>query len=129
MSSSSSDDEYLALAAFALSKSKRRHKKWVRDFLKERDEYKMVLDLAICDREMYFRYMRMTPDQKELLLSLVAPYITKLSTNDSEPIPPEQKKIISRKRYSFKFFSARAVLFLPASDPLKESYRIRFLLN
>ena len=94
MSSSSSDDEYLALVAFALSKSKRRHKKLVRDFLKKRDEegsYNMVRELAMGDREMYFRYMRMTPDRMEYLLSLVAPYITMLSTNYREPIPPEQR--------------------------------------
>ena len=68
MSSSSSDDEYLAVVAFALSKSKRRHKKLVIDFLKKRDEEgscNMVRKLAVDDREMYFRYMRMTPDRKK----------------------------------------------------------------
>ena len=38
MSSSSSDDEYFARVAFASSKSKRRHKKLITDFLKKRDE-------------------------------------------------------------------------------------------
>ena len=61
LSSSSSDDEYLAPVAFALSKSKRRHKKLVRDFLKKRDEegsYNMVRELTEGDREIYFRYTR-----------------------------------------------------------------------
>ena len=51
----------------------------------------MVRELAVDNRETCFRYMRMTPDRKEYLLSLVAPLITKLSTNDREPIPPEQR--------------------------------------
>ena len=51
----------------------------------------MVRELAVGDREMYFRYMWMTPDRKEHLLSLCAPLITKLSTNYREPIPPEQR--------------------------------------
>ena len=33
----------------------------------------------------------MTPDRKEYLLSLGAPFITKLSTNYREPVPPEQR--------------------------------------
>ena len=35
--------------------------------------------------------MRMTPDQKEQLLSLGTPLITKLLTDYREPIPPEQR--------------------------------------
>ena len=61
LSSSSSDDEYLALVALALSKSKQRHKKLVRDFLMKRDEegsYNMVRELTVGNREMYFRYTR-----------------------------------------------------------------------
>ena len=41
----------------------------------------MVREIAVGDREIYFRYMRMTPDRKVHLLSLGAPLITKLSTN------------------------------------------------
>ena len=51
----------------------------------------MVRELAVDDREMYFRYVRMTSDRKEFLLSLSAPLITKLLTNYKEPIPPEQR--------------------------------------
>ena len=47
----------------------------------------MVRELAVDDRKMYFRYMRMTPDRKKYLLSLGAPHITKLSTKYREPIP------------------------------------------
>ena len=51
----------------------------------------MVRELAVGEREMHFRYMRMTPDRKELLLSLGAPLITKLSTNYRKLISPEQR--------------------------------------
>ena len=51
----------------------------------------MVREFAVDDREMYFRYMRMTPDRKEYLLSLGAPLITKLLTNYKKPIPLEQR--------------------------------------
>ena len=94
MNSSTSDHEYLALVAFALSKSKRRHKKLVRDFLKKRDEegsYNVVLELTVGDRDMYFRYMQMAPNRMQHLLSLAAPHTTKFSTNYREPIPPEQR--------------------------------------
>ena len=67
-------------------------------FLKKRDEeggYNMVRELAVGDREMYLKYMRMTPDQKEHLLSLGAPLITKLLTNYRKPIPPEQRLLLT----------------------------------
>ena len=51
----------------------------------------MVRELAVDDREMYFRYVQMTSDRQEFLLSLSAPLITKLLTNYKEPIPPEQR--------------------------------------
>ena len=47
----------------------------------------MVRELAVGNREMYLRYMRMTPDRKMHLLSLDAPLITKLSTNYGSPFP------------------------------------------
>ena len=49
----------------------------------------MVRELAVGDREMYFRYMRMTTDRKEHLFSKDVPHINKLSTNYKEPISPE----------------------------------------
>ena len=51
----------------------------------------MVRKLAVDDREMHFRYMRMTPDRKEYLLSLGAPLVTTLLTNSRKPIPLQQR--------------------------------------
>ena len=92
--SSGSEDERLAVIAFEISKRKRKHRMWVRDLLKARSDgsnYNLVKEMAIGDREMYFRYMRMTPGRMERLFNLVAPRITKLSTNYRQPIPPQQR--------------------------------------
>ena len=63
--------------------------------MKKRDEgsSNIARELAEGDREMYFRYTRMTPDRKEHLLSLVAPHITKLSTNHKQPIPLDEQRL------------------------------------
>ena len=47
----------------------------------------MARELAKGDREMYFRYMRMTPDRMEHLLSMVAPYITNYQLIMHSPFP------------------------------------------
>ena len=88
--SSGSEDECLAVISFALTKRKRKHRMWVRDLLKARGDgsnYNLVKEMAMGDREIYFSYMRMTPGRMEHLFNLVAPCITKLSTNYRQPIP------------------------------------------
>ena len=65
----------------------------------------MVRKLAVDDKEMYFRYMRMTPDRKEYLLSLGAPRTTKLLTNYREPIPPEQRLSLTFVPFCYKRIS------------------------
>ena len=92
MAEDSSDDEAIALISLCLAQRKREHRFWVRSFLQKRDQhstYVLVRELALGDREMYFRYMRMTPNRFEHLLRLVAPAITKMVTNYREPIPPD----------------------------------------
>ena len=90
---SSSEDECLAVMAFALTKRKRKHKMWVRSALanKEKSCYNLFKELSMWDHEMYFRYMRMSPSRFEHLLTLIAPKITKKTTNYREPIPPDQR--------------------------------------
>ena len=60
----------------------------------------MVRELAVDDREMYFRYVRMTPDRMEYLLSLGAPYITKISINYREPISPKQRLSLTLRHFA-----------------------------
>ena len=88
--SSGSEDECLAVITFALTKRKRKHRMWVKDLQKARSDssnYNLVKEMAMGDREMYFRYMPMTPGRMEHLFNLVAPRKTKLSTNYRQPIP------------------------------------------
>ena len=91
--SSSSEDECLAVMAFAVAEKRRKYRMWVREAFKEKENgsYRMVRKLAMGDKQMYCRYMRMPPGQMEHLLSLVAPRIAKLSTNYREPIPPQHR--------------------------------------
>ena len=71
---------------------------WVRDLLKARSDgsnYNLVKEIAMGDREMHFRYMWMTPGRMEHLFNLVVPHITKLSTNYRQPIPPQQRLLLT----------------------------------
>ena len=91
--SSSSEDKCLAVMVFAMAEKRRKHSMWVREAFKEKENgsYRMVRELAMGDKQMYFRYMQMTPGPMKHLLSLVAPRIAKLSTNYREPIPPQHR--------------------------------------
>ena len=68
--SSSSEDECLAVMVFAVAEKRRKHSMWVREAFKEKENgsYRMVRELAKGDKQMYFRYMRMTPGRMEHLL-------------------------------------------------------------
>ncbi|CAK8685862.1 unnamed protein product [Clavelina lepadiformis] len=92
-SSSSSEEECLAKKAVALTYRQRKLRVWVRNAFKKKDisSCKLIEELAIGDREMCFRCMRMTSSGLEHLLCLVAPQITKQVTNYRKPIPPEQR--------------------------------------
>ena len=92
--SSSSEDEILVyLGTVAAGKPKKcKHKTWVRGMFRKREEYgtiNLVRETAMADEKMFFRYMRMSPYNFEYLLSLVAPNITKQTTNFRKPIPPQ----------------------------------------
>ena len=76
------------------NKRKRKYKKWVRDIFKRRNgggSFNLVRETVLADKEMFFRYMRMTPLSFEHFLSLVAAKIAKQTTNYREPIPPQQR--------------------------------------
>ena len=80
--SSSREDECLAVIVFALTKRKQKHRMCVRDLLKARSD---------CSNYNLVKEMAMTPGRMEHLFNLVAPRITKLSTNYRQPIPPQQR--------------------------------------
>ena len=90
-SNSCSDEEIIFLIGLVISlpnNCKRKHKKWVRDIFNRRNgggSFNLVRETAFADKEMFFRYMRMTPLSFEHLLSLVAAKVTKQTTNYREP--------------------------------------------
>ena len=95
-SSDSSDEEAMLLLGIVVAseKDKRQKNTWVRDYLKKREgsgAFQLVQETAMFDKEMFHRYMRMSPSAFEELLSLVATKITKKTTNYRISIPPEQR--------------------------------------
>ena len=79
--SSGSEDECLAVIAFALTKRKQKHRMWVRDLLKASSggsNYNLVKEMVMGDREMYFRHMWMTPGQMEHFFFLIASLYSEL---------------------------------------------------
>ena len=95
--SSSSDEECMILIGMALAEKIPREKKhgmWVRKVFRERKKrgtYNLVRAMAMWDKEMYFRCLRMTPTSFQRLLRLVGERISKQTTNYREPVPPEQR--------------------------------------
>ena len=63
---------------------------WVRDLFKERKTQgaynNLVREMRLGDREFYFKYMCMSPERFDHILSLIEPIVTKESTNFREPI-------------------------------------------
>ena len=71
---------------------------WVREIFKKREEVKtfehLYSDLRK-DREYFFRYLRMSPDRFDHLLSLVKDRIEKRNTRLRKAIPPEARLAIT----------------------------------
>ena len=82
-----------------LQKKKKKRKMWVRDIFKGREKQgvynNLVQEMHLGDRESYFRYMRMSPDRFQHLLSLIEPLVTKETTNFREPISAGERLSIT----------------------------------
>ena len=81
-------------------KSKRKPLRfWMRKLYEERNfkgEYSLLVhDLRLYDREMFFRYFRMTTETFEILLGLIAPIIEKKVTKMRNPISVDQRLLIT----------------------------------
>ena len=75
-------------------KKKQVKKFWIRDILKNREEFgafNTLFEELKKDREHFFRYLRMTPDRFGHLLSLVQPKIEKKDTHFRKCIPAEAR--------------------------------------
>ena len=64
---SSSNEDCMLLIGLAMSKQQRKKKPkmWVRDLLKQRKQSGVYWEIAMADKEMFFRYMRMSPSTFE----------------------------------------------------------------
>ena len=78
-------------------RKKKKRKMWVRDIFNGRKKQgvynNLVQEIHLRDRESYFRYMRMSPDQFQHLLSLIEPLVTK--DNFHEPISAGERLSIT----------------------------------
>ena len=68
---------------------------WVRAIFRQRQRYgcyhTLVQELRLGDREWHFKFIRMSPERFEHLLSLVAPHISKQKTKLRNPIGPAER--------------------------------------
>ena len=73
---------------------KRKHEYWVRPIFCERkakgEFHQLVLEMKLCDTELFFKYFRMLPNRFEELLRIVSPLLVKNCRN-REPVSPEQR--------------------------------------
>nr|XP_058956579.1 putative nuclease HARBI1 [Pocillopora verrucosa] len=97
-------EDFLLLLALVVTlrwrrRQKRRNVKpkrfWVREISRNRKRcgefHNLVLELRLGDRELYFRYMCMSPESFDHLLSLVSPLILKRTTKLREPVSAAER--------------------------------------
>ena len=72
---------------------------WVRKIFQERKKYGLyhILtdELRLFDKEYFFRFVRMTPQRFEHLLSLVGPHLQRTTTKMREPISPAERLVLT----------------------------------
>ena len=72
---------------------------WVRKIFQEREIYGLyhILtdELRLFDKEYFFRFVRMTPQRFEHLLSLVGPHLQQTTTKMREPISPAERLVLT----------------------------------
>ena len=103
------------------SVKKRKHLFWVRELFKNRVKQgafsTLVQEMMLFDREFFYRYLRMSPDRLEHLLSLIGSSLTKKYCPSRESICPSQRLTItirylatgeSQQTQSFYFRVGRA---------------------
>ena len=72
---------------------------WIREYLKKRKNYgqfhTLFSELRLSDREYFFRYIRISPERFEHLLSLVAAYIQNKACRSRDPISPAERLVVT----------------------------------
>ncbi|XP_057297594.1 putative nuclease HARBI1 [Hydractinia symbiolongicarpus] len=118
MADSSEEEEAVATLIVIKSIRKKRRRKspfsWVRQIYRERElkgVYNQLLqEMKLHDREFYFRFLRISPDRFEHLLSLVGPSIQKRDTNFRNSIPAAERLALTL-RYLASGDSQQSLLF------------------
>ena len=84
---------------------------WVRKIFQERKKYGLyhILtdELRLFDKEYFFRFVRMTPQRFEHLLSLVGPHLQRTTTKMREPISPAERLVLTMRFDSFFIFGGK----------------------
>ena len=79
--------------------AKRKHKFWVREIFRRRIQSgafnTIVRELRLFDREYFFRFLRMSSERFEDLLSRVGPLIKKKKCRSREPISPAERLMVT----------------------------------
>uniref|UniRef100_A0A1X7V9H6 DDE Tnp4 domain-containing protein n=2 Tax=Amphimedon queenslandica TaxID=400682 RepID=A0A1X7V9H6_AMPQE len=82
----------IVIIAGKKQRKRAKHKFWVRKIFLERKKlgfYQTLLsEMRVTDREFYFRFLRMTPERFDHLLSLVQPYLSKNTCHSRQSISP-----------------------------------------
>lgn len=83
-----------------IAKNKYKKRFWVRKIFTERKQkgeyHLLVQELRLHDQEYFFKYFRMTPSKFEVLLRMVAPFITKSSFKREAICPSERLAVTLR---------------------------------
>ena len=84
-----------------LDKVENKHKGrrfWVRKIFQERKKYGLyhilTAELRLFDKEYFFRFVRLTPQRFEHLLSLVGPHLQLTTTKMREPISSAERLVL-----------------------------------
>ena len=106
-----------------VTKKRKAKRFWVRKLYQERKSsgffHVLTKELELFDREYFFRFMRMSPDRYEHLLSIVGPKLQRQKTHLREPISPSERLTLtlrylasgeSQQSLSFSFRISRTAI-------------------
>lgn len=117
---------------------------WVRDWIKRRDTHgasaMLLRELAVEDSKEYMSFLRLTPDNFDILLDLISPKITKKDTQLRDALPARLKLEVTLAylatgnsfrslHHMFRVSRAAMTMFIPEvcdaiSDSLKDFMKV-----
>ena len=110
---------------------------WVRKIFQERKKYGLyhILtdELRLFDIQYFFRFVRMTPQRFERLLSLFGPHLQQTTTKMREPISPAERLVLtlrflesgdSQQSLGFSFRISRAAICTMLSETCEKLWEV-----